>query len=148
MKYIIICLIAYITLACSPKRDPAEQRMKRHFIAEQLKENQLLSSYIIEEASHSMRPSVLAALQRSKIVSTLRDEYLAHQNIDGLLKYSDAMLIGYDTLSVNDPNISEAIRNYRKDVLDAGDSSSIENLVLHTLYAESTLLEHYSQEAS
>jgi hypothetical protein len=149
LKYLVIVVAALATLiGCSQKPDLAEQRLKRYYIVHQMLRNRTLSAAIAEEAGLSQKARIRSLLGKLNEVSKLREQYLANQSIGNLVKYADGIMKGYDSMKGKDPQIITAMRAYHDEVLNLGDSVSIENLYWHTLYAESQILEFIAHDTN
>jgi hypothetical protein len=149
LKYLVIVLASIATLVgCSQKSDLAEQRLKRYYIVHQMLRNRTLSAAIAEEAGLSQKARIRSLLGKLNEVSKLREQYLANQSIGNLVMYADGIMKGYDSMKGKDPQIITAMKSYHDEILNLGDSVSIENLYWHTLYAESQILEFIAHDTN
>src|SRR5687767_5894957 len=92
MRYsatICIGLLVVLIVSCTDKQQhAAEIKLKKHFITQQIRENEILLASIEEVAGKSRRPYILSVVEKSKQIISCREKYFNDQGIESLLFYS------------------------------------------------------------
>jgi hypothetical protein len=143
MKYIIILFTGLLAFSCTNEGDIAEMKLKKRFITQLIRANELTVNMIELETSKSSRLLLFSTSEKSKKFVSWRNRYHRQSTVENLLSYSDSVLTRYVTVEARDEQVSKAIEMYQEHVLNNEDSVNILNLYWYTLYAESAVLDSY-----